>query len=39
MRTTVLPLACAGRYNLAVVPAAGTHFTFDARTFSLRLIR
>ena len=36
---TLLPLACDGRYNLALVPAAGARFSFDAATFRLELIR
>jgi 4-amino-4-deoxy-L-arabinose transferase-like glycosyltransferase len=36
---TYLSLACNGRYNLAVVPATGTRFTFDPKTFRLELQR
>jgi hypothetical protein len=36
---TFLPLACDGRYNLAVAPVAGARFTFDPRTFHLELLR
>ncbi len=36
---TILPLACNGRYNLAIVPATGAHFSFDAVMFRLKLLR
>lgn len=38
-RWSIAPLACGGRYGLASVPAAGSHFTFDARRFSLEVTR
>lgn len=36
---TLLPLACAGRYDLATVPAAGARFTFAAERFHLEVTR
>lgn len=35
---TFLPLACDGRYALAVAPAAGARFAFDAERFRLVLV-
>jgi hypothetical protein len=35
---TYLPLACDGRYTLAVAPAAGVRFTFDPKSFRLELV-
>lgn len=38
-RWSITPLACGGRYGLASVPAAGAHFTFDAKHFTLEVTR
>lgn len=38
-RWTTVPLACAGRYDLATVPAGGASFRFDARRFTLEVTR
>lgn len=38
-RWSLLPLACAGRYDLAIVPAAGARFSFDAANFMLEVKR
>jgi hypothetical protein len=34
-----VPLTCAGRYDLATVPAAGSRFNFDAANFMLEVTR
>lgn len=38
-RWTLTPLACDGRFELATVPAAGTTLRYDARQFTLEVVR
>ncbi|HEY8599360.1 MAG TPA: hypothetical protein VIL85_13065, partial [Thermomicrobiales bacterium] len=38
-RWMMTPLACDGRYDLVTVPADGASFRFDARRFTLEVLR